>query len=270
MEFQRALLINLDSEVQRYELSAEELNKIGLPFERFGAVRYDGIPSHVKRRFLPLGETILSQNEIACFASHLLCLELISEEKHGFFAICEDDLLFHCDQMQMAAIIDCLSQKTNWELIRPNLFPKGPCVIRHEIAGHKVVDFFIPPVNAEFYFVQPSGARKIIDEAWDINIPFDVFLKDLSRWKIDAPGIVPPVTQQRPLTSTIDPDNVRNKNRRNKIYSYRKSRLSLTKEMHFIRKHGVMNTVKLFGYYSKMYFSGLKRDREMKYVFRLD
>ncbi len=270
MKFQTAFLINLDTEAERCDASARELAKVGLPFKRFSAVRYEGIPTRIKKRFLPLSETVLSEKEIACFASHLLVLELISAEHSGFFSVCEDDLVFECERNHMQELLSCFSNKLDWDLIRPNLFPKGPCIIREEIGMHKIVDFFVPPVNAEFYFVQPCGARKVLEEAWAINMPFDVFLKDLGRWKINSPGVLPPLTRQRAVQSTIDPDNTRNKAKRNKKYSYRKSKISLAKEASFIRKFGLLNSMRLFSYYGRMCLNGLRRDTQMKYVIRLD
>lgn len=69
------LYINLSSRMDRKEHVEKELAKIGVPFERFNAIK------------LPNGA-------IGCSMSHLKCLQIAKDRGWSHVFVCEDDIQF--------------------------------------------------------------------------------------------------------------------------------------------------------------------------------
>ena len=74
-DIKQCLYINLSSRVDRKEHVEKELSKIGVPFERFNAIK------------LPNGA-------LGCSMSHLKCLQTAKEKGWSHVFICEDDIQF--------------------------------------------------------------------------------------------------------------------------------------------------------------------------------
>jgi GR25 family glycosyltransferase involved in LPS biosynthesis len=74
-DIKHTLYINLSSRVDRKEHVEKELGKIGIPFERFNAIK------------LPNGA-------LGCSMSHLKCLQIAKEMGWSHVFICEDEIQF--------------------------------------------------------------------------------------------------------------------------------------------------------------------------------
>jgi len=74
-DIKHTLYINLSSRVDRKEHVENELAKIGLPYERFNAIK------------LPNGA-------LGCSMSHLKCLQIAKEKGWSHVFVCEDDIQF--------------------------------------------------------------------------------------------------------------------------------------------------------------------------------
>jgi GR25 family glycosyltransferase involved in LPS biosynthesis len=74
-DIKNTLYINLSSRVDRKQHVENELAKIGVPYERFNAIK------------LPNGA-------LGCSMSHLKCLQIAKEKKWSHVFICEDDIQF--------------------------------------------------------------------------------------------------------------------------------------------------------------------------------
>jgi GR25 family glycosyltransferase involved in LPS biosynthesis len=98
-DIKHCLYINLSNRVDRKEHVEKELAKIGVPFERFNAIK------------LPNGA-------LGCSMSHLKCLQIAKERAWSHVFVCEDDIQFLDPELFKNQLVHFLKNHTDdWDVL---------------------------------------------------------------------------------------------------------------------------------------------------------
>lgn len=199
-------LINLERDSDRLQSMTNELNRIGLAFERVPAVYGTQMPDYLRRYFLDAEgriDSTLKSGEVGCYASHLHIHHEIFRRGIDFALVLEDDLSF-CDSF--TSILDeLLKLPRNWDIIRLSNAAKRSVVATADIAGHhKLVKYSRIPNNTGAYLISAQGATKFT--RWDgaRRNPVDVDLRRGWRFDMRTFGVLPPPVQSNIVASRID------------------------------------------------------------------
>ncbi|MEO1001169.1 MAG: glycosyltransferase family 25 protein [Pseudomonadota bacterium] len=188
--------INRDVDTARRAATEAALARAGLPALRLPAITPGTMPEHLARRFAPGGEAVLGRGERACFASHLAAAEAIAQAPPGWHGVAEDDVVFLAGAEEIAAVLAAAGELSGFHALKMQRLPKSPTILRARTGSHALVEYFHAPLRTELYFLTPEGARRLLDLAWEIAEPFDVFLRRVARGDLRLLGVVPPLTKQ--------------------------------------------------------------------------
>lgn len=175
----KCYLINLDRAPERLARMQQLLDEHGVEFERVAAVdartqNYDLLHTKTKT---PGGEPGLVAGDIACGASHLLCMRRIAAGEHQYAAILEDDL-------HLAGDISFFLQSDHWlpadaDLVKLETFRQTTLLARPISKlpnGRSIARLLRGHSGASAYIVSKKAAQRIINE-FDNRVEYiDVFL----------------------------------------------------------------------------------------------
>jgi glycosyl transferase family 25 len=202
------VLINLDRDVDRLDWMTAQLERLGLTFERFAAVRGDALPPALARYFADAPATAhpLSTGEIGCYASHLAIMEEIVATGAAATLVLEDDLALEGDLLRVLEAVDRLPP--DWDLVRlTGLGPGGRVPVAPLAPGLDLVKYVSVPMGNGAYLISRKGAARYL--AWARGRPLvDPIDHDLHRvWtcRMKTYGVSPdPVRQNVLVGSTIE------------------------------------------------------------------
>ena len=102
--FDHAFLINLDRRPERLEHATEQLNSMGIPFERFAAIEVD------------TNNGLFSPGAHGCRLSHLACIQLAKERGYESVLLIEDDIVFRDQFLALWKDIEKPLQEADWDI----------------------------------------------------------------------------------------------------------------------------------------------------------
>lgn len=197
------IVINLDRDTGRMAHMRRELDRAGLRYERFPALRGDQLSAALARYF-PVGIG-LSPGEIGCYASHLAIMQRVAAGELGSpQLVLEDDVGLPSDfAAALEALIATLPE--SWDIVRLSYPTK---LVARPIAalggGRHLVRYSRVPTTTGAYLVSASGARKFLAER-PRDMPVDHDLRHVWDWRLDTYGVSPPLVVHEVLgRSTID------------------------------------------------------------------
>ncbi len=179
------LVINVDHQINRWTLVAEQFLSLGLKIQRVPAVDAKRIPIPWNK-VAPLGSfekfyspIEMSAPEVCCYLSHMRCWELLLSSNEKWAAIFEDDVL--------------LSNRSKTYLLSPNWVPKGIHILQFHtmekkwsrktlprgipvIDGAQIFQVIKPTVGACGYLIDREAAEKALELSKRIAAPIDEFL----------------------------------------------------------------------------------------------
>lgn len=197
------IVINLDRDEERMTHMRRELERAGVAYERFSALRGDELPPDLARYF-PV-EVNLSPGEIGCYASHLAILQRVARgELSSPQLVLEDDVGLPADlPTALDALISALPAR--WDIVRLSYHTKR--VMRPIAAlggGRQLVRYSRVPTTTGAYLISASGARKFLAQR-SRCAPIDHDLRRVWEWGLDTYGVSPPLIAHDVLdASTID------------------------------------------------------------------
>jgi len=97
-EIKNALYINLESRTDRNKHVTNQLKLLGIPAERFNAVK-------------------LPDGALGCSMSHLRCLQMAKEKGWDHVLICEDDITFTNPGLFVQQLNKFLSKQEKWDVL---------------------------------------------------------------------------------------------------------------------------------------------------------
>ncbi|HYD73188.1 MAG TPA: glycosyltransferase family 25 protein [Candidatus Binatia bacterium] len=240
----RSVVINLDGDDARLRHMQKELERAGLAFERFAAVRGADVPAALRPYFTESpSPRILSAGEVGCYASHLaVCRRIADGEMAAPVLVLEDDV---CLAKDFANALDALLQAlpAKWDLVRLSNDPKHAClVIADLIPGRKLVRYSKVPTSAGAILWNRSGAEKFL-RRHSRMLPLDQDLRMAWMWDLDTYGVVPaPALRDRCGPSRIDamaPAGWRGDERRRRLLRKSRTDSALQRHLHGLKAFGV-------------------------------
>lgn len=158
------LVINLAAASGRMAFMADQINALGIPFQRLEAVTPDTIGELEDEYNWSSWERPLKDTEKACFLSH------VNAWKHAATRDCntlilEDDALLSRHTPDVLKGIDGIEGIEHVTLEvrkRKKIVGKSGCEIG---SGHQIIRLFQDRSGAAAYVLSPSGARKLLARA---------------------------------------------------------------------------------------------------------
>jgi glycosyl transferase, family 25 len=228
----KVFLINLDRSPDRLAHMHAQAREADIEFERVSGI--DG--RTLVQPFL--GSTFadyLSPGERGCYASHLLCCQMIMEQAVPHAMILEDDcdLGPHTRAVAESAVAQAPQGWDFIQLMRTSRHAMWPVAeLPH---GHQLVRFSRrPPYSAVGYLMSSGGARKFAQPRHR-TVPNDSDVRRQWTFKFDVLGVTPGiVTHRYRFESTADhADELKKRHRkiersgRMMDWAWRQSRLGL-------------------------------------------
>jgi GR25 family glycosyltransferase involved in LPS biosynthesis len=180
----KAHVINICGRIDRLHNAIDECDKMNLWVNIVPAV--EGYKINHQKIFFDSSSTLsLHENEMGCFLSHLKCLEIIAADKNDehLHMVIEDDIRFserfnHIIQKN----IDFISQNKGIYLLGGTLYDG---LQRKKIHGN----IYETGLNTGTwsYMLTASTARKILENAFPVKYPFDLFVTFFDTGLFDLP-----------------------------------------------------------------------------------
>lgn len=198
-----AIVINMDRDTARLAHMRGELERAGLPMERFAAISGAALPADLQSYFP--ADAPLSPGEIGCYASHLrICQQVASGERPSPALVLEDDLAFGED---FAAILVAAlaAAPPDWDMVRLSNTAKHAMEAVAPLTGdYRLVRYSRVPGSTGASLISQSGARKFLTPTPRYR-PIDQDLKRVWAWGLDVYGVHPmPLRRDIFDASTID------------------------------------------------------------------
>lgn len=181
--------INLDRSRERWSRIEAAFGGLGWPLNRVAALDAQTQPDAVlARRGLTLtyppsgaGWNHLRARphalvEEACFVSHLEALHRFLDSGHAFGLILEDDAEPVAD---LAALLPRIAAAGDFDIVKLEGVARSggrPAFLAANLGTHRLVRSLRPSSGAAAYLVTRDAARRLIDRAGAITIPFDDYL----------------------------------------------------------------------------------------------
>ncbi|WP_284215440.1 glycosyltransferase family 25 protein [Agaribacter marinus] len=177
-------LINLDSSTARLKSSCDQLNSMGIEFERLSAVNgkalseqelhtYYSADKNVKDYYKPL-----TRGEIGCYLSHRKAWQTIVDRNLPYALILEDDFILQTD---LKLVTQFLDKQDTFDYIKLSNYQNRERKVKSvkSIAGGSVVTFSKIPAGTCAQIVSFEGAKKLLNSSNKFSRPVDV---DLQYW----------------------------------------------------------------------------------------
>jgi len=223
----QVFVINLKSSSDRMENTHRQLEQAGIKYRLVEAVDGRGLPDDYLINNPDFGifktgvySRYLRKEEIGCTLSHLKIFRQIIDDHVPAACILEDDNDYSPD---FGAILEMIEQNhSNWDLLY--LGHRSVC-ITEEATGQKneklhPSDYFIGepfevPYGSHGYIITNSAAGKLLENAYPIKAPIDVYLGNSAAMGIRTMLLQPPciVSDSRFLTTIQDENTIVVKNR---------------------------------------------------------
>lgn len=212
----RCFVINLDRETKRLAWMTEAFCRMGLGFERCGAVDKTGLSDDDIDRIVVRDHHNWSPGEVACFMSHIAVWRRIAEGSDAHAVVLEDDVYFSQDAANF--LRDDAWIPAGVELIKLETTLNPVLVGRRgrKIMGHRLLPLYSFHNGAAAYVISSRLARHLVGLVRKIDRPVDDFLFDMTRhqarlWQL-SPGIgiqemfLP--GQETTLPSNLEPERL--------------------------------------------------------------
>ena len=235
----KIFVINLERSESRWKAMRVQLERLGLPYERFSAVDGREISDEVLRRHYSAElnrrkyYVDLSRSEIACYISHLRVCEKILSENLDYAIILEDDVVLKDSFALVPHVLDSIANWNYIKLIAP--FKKKRIVSRKPVvfeipatcdtenwtSGNPPIAFELvrwekPPAGTQAYAITKDGAKEFLAKRSRFFRPIDVDMQHTWETKLDVQGLLPPCCELAEIPSGIS---------RKKHYHYPLTRL---------------------------------------------
>lgn len=208
-------LINLDTDQERLEFMAEQLEFIGIKYERFSGIRGTALPGWLKPYFLNDDGSLaseLSNGEVGCYASHLCVIDMVRQSGKPAL-ILEDDLRLPDDLPDILSAISLL--EIDFDILRLTFENRSLKIISGYLpTGHKIVKYSRVPAGLGAYVITPNGARKFINWRRTRTNPVDIDMRNVWDSGLKTYGLLPSPIAQNVLESSIEKMNSVECNRR--------------------------------------------------------
>ncbi|WP_018901576.1 glycosyltransferase family 25 protein [Rhizobium sp. 2MFCol3.1] len=171
------LLINLDRAEARLQSMVEQMNTLGLPFERIAAV--DGraldfpIADYDEAGFRRRHGRMTNPGEVGCYLSHVACARRLLETTHDYALILEDDLVLPDN---LAVVIgEALAEHRHWDVLRLSSVNDGrkfPVVPLSQTRSLAIA--LTREKGSGAYLINRKAAEWICNDLVPMKLPYDI------------------------------------------------------------------------------------------------
>lgn len=242
------VVINLDGDADRLAHIRRELERAGLPFERFPAIHGEHVPPELAPYFPQAApHPILSRGEIGCYASHLaVCRRIASGELGALALVLEDDVIL-ADDFPSILRRALKALPRGWDVVRLSNDTKHACLSVAGLGRRKLVRYSNVPVSAGATLWSRRGAEKFVRRRQRM-LPVDQDLRLVWHWGLDTFGVAPaPVLRDRCGPSRIDamaPDGWRGERTRTNLVRQARRRDVVRRHLHGVKVFGMFDWVR--------------------------
>ena len=191
-------VINLDRDRERLTHMVAQCDRVGLAFERFGAVDGMRLDCALRQQFFDGDqphEPAFSSGEIGCYASHLRIHRLLESMDDEYALIFEDDVALADDLVP--TIEAAVRAAPDWDIIRLSNATKSVFKPVAQLGnGRELVRYWTVPNGTGAYVINRTGAIKIADGLGKRTLPIDEDLRRPWRIGLNTYGVLPPPIDQ--------------------------------------------------------------------------
>ncbi|MEQ1754249.1 MAG: glycosyltransferase family 25 protein [Micropepsaceae bacterium] len=228
-------VINLRKDEERLSHVSQQLERLGLAFERVEAVHGLNLLEWLRPYFLDdngaPGSGLLP-GEIGCYASHLLVCAMVAERGQAAVVL-EDDVGLAPDFGDLLETLSSLP--AGWDIIRLSNPHKRRCVTVRRLSGtYNLVKFTRVSPSTGAYLISPGGARKFL--SWKLlrSLPVDQDLRRTWDCGLRTYGVSPRPVEPDVGTSTIDAMHQRSRKKLRKMFGIRDYMLRTVHEISWL------------------------------------
>jgi len=189
----QCFVINLDRETKRLAWMTEAFSRMGLAFERCGAVDKTGLSDDDIDRIVVRDHHNWSPGEVACFMSHIAVWRRIAEGSDAHAVVLEDDVYFSQDAARFLRDDTWIPPGAQLIKLETTLNPVLVGRRGRKIMGHRLLPLHSFHNGAAAYVISRRQAAQLVGLAGKIDRPVDDFLFDMTKhatrlWQL-SPGI---------------------------------------------------------------------------------
>ncbi len=169
-------LINLDRDSARLTAMQQQLQKLGITYQRFAAIDGKQQAETLSKRAdtaayaRNMGSPILP-GKMGCYASHIAVWEQFLASDHDVALILEDDVVFHDDFMRSLDL--ALEASDYWDTIRFNCIRAKMPVRQGHIGNYSLNAYVGPFTGNAAYLIKRNIAERLLPNLWPQTRAFD-------------------------------------------------------------------------------------------------
>lgn len=181
----KALVINLDSCVERLTSIQTQCDQLGIELERVDAVQGNKLTQHEKSKVYDVKTNkkkyykLLNDGEIGCYMSFIRCWQKIIDDDLDFALILEDDAVLRPELPDFISAVSNLA--FDWDYIKLSHGSKQKSIDKTMSLGNGLTIGSCAklPSTCTGQFVSKQGAKKLLKSALPIARPVD---SDIQYW----------------------------------------------------------------------------------------
>jgi glycosyl transferase family 25 len=159
----KVLVINLDSASTRMEFQCNQLNQLGLNFERLSAYQIKDNTNEIYVKYHATWQRPLSISEVSCFFSHKTAWDKVIEADSPMLILEDDALLTECVTSLLGKLdnlknVDYINLETRGNNKKKQLAKKAT----QHFGDIEMIRLYQGRSGAAGYVIWPSGAKKLI------------------------------------------------------------------------------------------------------------
>ncbi|QYJ97545.1 glycosyltransferase family 25 protein [Shewanella alkalitolerans] len=195
----KVFVINLARSPERMTHITEQLNRIGVPFERLEGIDGNELTDSDIERVSPAKLVrqnyyrALSKGEVGCSLSHKKAWQKIIDDGLDYAFILEDDIYLEDNFADVVNLMASLPTQ-EWDFIKLYPLRKGGLKnIRNtfDYKGHKFISYHKFPISAVAQIVSKKGAQALIKNMPYVVQPVDGHIKSWWTLGIYPFGLIP-------------------------------------------------------------------------------
>ena len=189
----KALVINLDTAVDRMEFQTKQLNSLGIEFEHLSATSVEELEDGIYQQYYSTWERPLRKTEVACFLSHKNAWGKVLKHNVPMLILEDDAYISH----SLPCILDTLESQSDIDFVtlevrgRKKIIAKVPS---YKFCNVSLIRLYQDRTGAAGYVLWPSGAKKLIERFKKGNMAIaDAFISStysLNMYQIEPAVII--------------------------------------------------------------------------------
>ncbi len=168
----KALVINVDSAVERMEFQSQQLQSLAIDYQRLPAFKINQFDDPLYQQYFETWQRPMSISEVSCFFSHKTAWDLVIKENQAMLILEDDALLaqnFSCILKELS-YLENISNEKGYEIDYVNLEERKnrkkllSKKSKSEFCESFLIRLYQGRSGAAGYVLWPSGAKKLLHQ----------------------------------------------------------------------------------------------------------